>query len=683
MSSKLINLKCKFKVTEENVIHGMGLVSTTDILDTGVQLWSETPLLYNFTSPNIQYLENTLNINPSTINEQITKRYEEYKQQNLDILRPGDYIIYNYKINFKTVNTKVDLKIFQLEAERNNLSFYYWLYNNINNNDEKGRDNSEMDIDDSTTTTARTDSTPLHPKLPFDQWQLLYQFVEKRFTVKQFKDWNMTKTMENIEYSQEFIQEIDPFLDIICASVDNNYYNNNNNNNNNIDNTTTTRINNRYDILQTYKLIENLYVRMLNNLSGDVEGYGIYRFGSFMNHSCIPNVYVSFDTTTGNMNVYNTVPIRVGDELTMAYHPSVFYDKHAPRQNALRDALQGKDCACSLCKKEVLLMELMDKEKQYTDAYEMTARMQYMKEIDDKSVQMDYIKELLNECGINDNNNIKANITVIKEKLDKITYEKNIALQVFKRLSCVFFQSDNMDNWFDPDIRQNTICSELKYDSFMTHNMLTETTYLSFANLDNPVAFILGWNFLKKIKPLPLSWTKTAFHVSFLRLCLIKGWNFVISSIQTNNNHSLIITELFIWLLSCYNNSVCITGENQVDYMNTTKEIRDIITNTWIRDILPCSFMIQDHILVEIAILSFLSELKEIIGKNNETYYNKVWNMIANNSPYKNLRNNIFPDINKLKINKINDKFYKKIVEDTFIKNKHMKKNSNNTNTNK
>jgi hypothetical protein len=77
-----------------------------------------------------------------------------------------------------------------------------------------------------------------------------------------------------------------------------------------------------------------------------VHGHMILK-ASRMNHSCVPNVYFSFNSNSGKASFYAIRDVQPGDELTRSYLPDYCFDLTL-RQSYLVGAY-GFTCTCEAC----------------------------------------------------------------------------------------------------------------------------------------------------------------------------------------------------------------------------------------------------------------------------------------------------------------------------------------------
>ncbi|GAB6027434.1 hypothetical protein CHUAL_001697 [Chamberlinius hualienensis] len=81
-----------------------------------------------------------------------------------------------------------------------------------------------------------------------------------------------------------------------------------------------------------------------NDLTVETAGFGLFHLPSFINHSCIPNVYEMFYNDV--MCIRACLPIKSGEEISFSYVP-LFGLSFEERQQRLRS--RGFSCTCFLC----------------------------------------------------------------------------------------------------------------------------------------------------------------------------------------------------------------------------------------------------------------------------------------------------------------------------------------------
>ena len=112
------------------------------------------------------------------------------------------------------------------------------------------------------------------------------------------------------------------------------------------------------DVIQLYHICSNRGIAMNAHDSGDPKGSGIYKYLSFIDHSCDPNAkFNTLDSKIGLESIQSIKQIKQGDEITVNYLidvSSLLLAKWSveERQSIIRSRLKFV-CRCAKCRLEL------------------------------------------------------------------------------------------------------------------------------------------------------------------------------------------------------------------------------------------------------------------------------------------------------------------------------------------
>lgn len=92
--------------------------------------------------------------------------------------------------------------------------------------------------------------------------------------------------------------------------------------------------------------------KMIANVFHSSTGSYLLRWGSFINHSCLPNTIVLFDSTSGEAEFMTLRQIQAGEEITICYFSWPINSRQA---RAKICQVLGFECRCVFCTKNLSL----------------------------------------------------------------------------------------------------------------------------------------------------------------------------------------------------------------------------------------------------------------------------------------------------------------------------------------
>jgi hypothetical protein len=85
----------------------------------------------------------------------------------------------------------------------------------------------------------------------------------------------------------------------------------------------------------------------IRNYEDTEDGWGVFPIAARLNHSCIPNCYVSWNTQVDMLCAHAVRDIQAGGELLLA-HRGLLSKGRMTRQRILKQ-IRGFDCTCPAC----------------------------------------------------------------------------------------------------------------------------------------------------------------------------------------------------------------------------------------------------------------------------------------------------------------------------------------------
>ena len=415
-----------------NIIHGRGIIVSQDVSDVGSLLWTEDPFIHILFSIPVNEITPFITLNPSTkCTPQIQQEYEKFIEENE--LKSHCYIFY-FKNHFQITNLIVEVKLQQLKAKKEKYAFYYWV---------EGLcpfQPPELLSTGLIGTTVPTLSAGLQgtavpatfPSLPPNNWQLVYQFYNNKLSLNQLDLHYMIETIHNLKFTDVEKKRMDECVVVLQKTFPNDGGKN--------------------KVYNVIKRLNALQTTIIDPITNDTVGYGLYRMGCFLNHSCNPNACVTFDIY-GKMNVYSIRPIMKDEEITISYYPGIYYDCYEIRQQVLKFELQGQSCICHVCKLEQQLKEQEIAENKLQDA--VSLEQQTVEWIELRSGKSSSILEAIDDIQSKKKQQLKP----IQEAYLKAKKNKAKLLQQF---SIMFPYMTNWQIWNNKEEREREICNQLQ-----------------------------------------------------------------------------------------------------------------------------------------------------------------------------------------------------------------------------